>query len=53
MSVRFDRVSDILSVKKGDKIRKSDRFGLFTGKKSGTPLKRGLTGSAIIQTFFM
>jgi hypothetical protein len=42
MSVRFDRVSDILSVKKGDKIRKSDRFGLFTGKKVGNTPQKGI-----------
>ena len=42
MSTRFDRLSDILAVKKGDMISKSDRFNLFTGESVGNTPQKGI-----------
>jgi len=42
MPVRFDRLSDILSVKQGDIISKSDRFKLFTGPAVGNTPQKGI-----------
>ena len=40
MTARFDRVSDILAVKRGDSVTRSDRMALFTGNEvSNTPQK--------------
>jgi len=42
MTVRFDRLSDILSVKRGDLISKSDRYKLFTGPDVGNTPQKGI-----------
>ena len=42
MTVRFDRLSDILSVKEGDLVSKSDRFKLFTGPEVGNTPQKGI-----------
>ena len=48
MPVRFDRVSDILSVKRGDSVSRSDRSRLFTGNDVGNTPQKGVNwlGSA-------
>ena len=42
MGVRFDRVSDILSVKCGETITRSERFTLFTGNEVGNTPQKGI-----------
>ena len=42
MPVRFDRLSDIVSVKRGDLISKSDRYKLFTGPDVGNTPQKGI-----------
>lgn len=42
MNTRFDRLSDILAVKRGDTISKSDRFNLFTGEGVGNTPQKGI-----------
>ena len=42
MSARFDRVSDILAVKRGDKVSRTDRFKLFTGSEVGNTPQKGI-----------
>lgn len=42
MTVRFDRLSDIVSVKRGDLISKSDRYKLFTGPDVGNTPQKGI-----------
>ena len=42
MTVRFDRLSDIISVKEGDLVSKSDRFKLFTGPEVGNTPQKGI-----------
>ena len=42
MATRFDRLSDILSVRRGDIIRKSDRSELFTGPSVGNTPQKGI-----------
>jgi len=42
MTVRFDRLSDILSAKKGDLVSRSERYKLFTGPKVGNTPQKGI-----------
>jgi hypothetical protein len=42
MTVRFDRLSDILSVKQDDMISSSDRYKLFTGPDVGNTPQKGI-----------
>jgi len=42
MAARFDRVSDILAVKCGDTITRSDRSTLFTGTEVGNTPQKGI-----------
>ena len=42
MTVRFDRLSDIVSVKRGDLVSKSDRYQLFTGPDVGNTPQKGI-----------
>ena len=42
MSTRFDRLSDILTVKSGDSIGIKDRFDLFTGSDVGNTPQKGI-----------
>ena len=42
MTSRFDRVSDILAVKRGDKVSRTDRFKLFTGSEVGNTPQKGI-----------
>jgi putative restriction endonuclease len=42
MSTRFDRLSDILTVKNGDSISIKDRFELFTGSDVGNTPQKGI-----------
>jgi hypothetical protein len=42
VATRFDRLSDILSVRRGDIIRKSDRSELFTGPSVGNTPQKGI-----------
>ena len=48
MTARFDRVSDILAVKCGDSVTRSDRSALFTGAEVGNTPQKGINwlGSA-------
>ena len=41
MSTRFDKLGDVLAVKTGDTISKSDRFNLFTGEGVGNTPQKG------------
>ena len=40
--VRFESIDDILSVKMGDVISRSDRYRLFTGNKVGNTPQKGI-----------
>ena len=51
MKVRFDRLSDILSVKSGDTITRSERFSLFTGNEVGNTPQKGINWLGIPPNF--
>ena len=42
MIKRFDRISDIFAVKRGDSVTRSERYALFTGNEVGNTPQKGI-----------